>query len=125
LVNEKNEYMELKSNINYPLVSVVISTYNSASTIEPVLEALHNQDYPLKCIEVTVVDGTSIDNTVEIVKKFAGRYDHLIYDFKIIVHERNMGVSKARSDGIRASKGEFILILVDSDVVLPRTLLER
>jgi len=118
LVNEKNRYMELKSNINYLLVSVVISTYNSASTIEPVLEALLNQDYPLKHIEVIVVDGASIDNTVEIVKRFAEKYRHLFYDFKIIVHERNMGVSKARNDGIKASKGEFILIL-DSDVVLP------
>jgi len=114
----KREYMELKSNINYPLVSVVISTYNSASTIEPVLEALLKQDYPLKCIEIIVVDGASIDNTVEIVKKFAEKYGHLFHDFKIIVHERNMGVSKARNDGIKVSKGEFILIL-DSDVVLP------
>jgi len=110
--------MELKRDEFLPLVSVVISTYNSASTIEPVLEALLKQDYPLNRIEVIVVDGASIDNTVEIVNRYAEKYRHLFYDFKIMVHERNMGVSKARNDGIKASKGEFILIL-DSDVVLP------
>jgi len=61
--------MELKKSVAPPLMSVAISTYNSASTIEAVLEALFNQDYPLKYIEVIAVDGASTDNTVEIVKK--------------------------------------------------------
>jgi len=108
----------VKINGELPLVSVVISTYYSVPTIGQVLEALLKQNYPLKRIEVIIVDGASTDDTIKIVKKFAENYAHLFHDFKVIIHEKNMGVSKARNDGIKASNGDFILIL-DSDVVLP------
>lgn len=102
----------------HDVVSVVITTYNSASTIREVLNALLTQEYPLSLIEVIVVDDHSHDNTLDIVKEFEGEHRGKFYDFKIIVHEENLGVSRARNDGIKASRGGHVLIL-DSDVVLP------
>ena len=107
-----------KENLEKPLVTIVITTYNSEVTIEDVLNALLLQDYPLKFLEVIVVDGCSIDRTVDRVKEFLERYHDKFYDFKLIVHDKNYGVSKARNDGIRLARGEYIMIL-DSDVVLP------
>lgn len=113
-----DSYMGLTATSKKGLVSVVITTYNSASTIFEVLNALLEQEYPLNMIEVIVVDGCSYDNTLSIVREFKKLHGSKFHDFKIIIHERNLGVSKARNDGIKASSGEYILIL-DSDVVLP------
>lgn len=41
---------------------------------------------------------------------------------KLIVHDRNYGVSKARNDGIRVSRGKYLLIL-DHDVVMPSNII--
>ena len=109
--------MEMKAR-EKPLISVTISTYNSGATIEEVLNSLLIQDYPLKLIEVIVVDDHSVDNTTDKVRKFMERYHDKFYDFKLVIHERNLGVSKARNDGIKLARGEYIMIL-DSDVVLP------
>lgn len=117
-------YMELMDAYNRSVVSIVITTYNSASTIYEVLNALLKQQYPLYLIEVIIVDGRSHDTTLSIVERFMNEYGKKFYDFKIIVHERNLGVSKARNDGIKISHGEYILIL-DSDVVLPPNAIEE
>lgn len=107
-----------------PLVSVTITTYNSENTIEDVLNALLNQYYSLKRIEVIVVDDHSIDNTMDKVKAFMGKYRDQFYGFKLIIHDKNYGVSKARNDAIKLAKGKYILIL-DSDVVLPPNAITR
>jgi len=60
--------MEMKISESLPLVSVVISTYYNASTIGQVLEALLKQNYPLKRIEIVIVNGASNDDTIKIVK---------------------------------------------------------
>jgi len=101
-----------------PLVTITISTYNSEVTIDDVLNSLLQQKYPLKLIEVIVVDDHSIDGTVNKIKRFMEEYGNKFYDFKLIVHDRNYGVSKARNDGIKHARGKYIVIL-DSDVVLP------
>jgi len=101
-----------------PLVSVTITTYNSENTINDVLNALLNQEYPLKRIEVIVIDGHSVDNTVDKVRIFMEKHRDKFYDFQLIIHDKNYGVSKARNDAIKLAKGRFIVIL-DSDVVLP------
>ena len=46
-----------------PLVSVVIPTYNSASTLSKTIEALCTQDYPQELLEIVVVDDGSTDKT--------------------------------------------------------------
>jgi len=104
--------------VRRPLVTITISTYNSEATIDEVLNSLLQQDYPLKLIEVIVVDGHSIDGTVNKVRKFIEKHGNKFYDFKLVIHDRNYGASKARNDGIRSARGKYIVIL-DSDVVLP------
>jgi glycosyltransferase involved in cell wall biosynthesis len=100
-----------------PIITVTISTYNSANTIDFVLAALLSQTYPTKCIEVIMVDGHSQDNTVEKVKKFIASYRNYFHDIKLIIHDKNYGVSKARNDGILSATGTYLVVL-DSDVIL-------
>ncbi len=87
-----------------PLVSVVIPTYNRSDTILRALRSVSNQTF--QDFELIVVDDGSNDNTVELIKDFDPR-------LKIIM-QKNQGVSIARNNGIKASRGKYIALL-DSD----------
>ncbi|MEM3951773.1 glycosyltransferase [Saccharolobus sp.] len=102
-----------------PKVSIVIATYNSERYLPYLFESLLSQEgVPLKEIEVIFVDGNSSDATIDLLYDFMHKYREVFYDVKVVVHDINYGVSKARNDGIRISEGEYVLIL-DSDVMLP------
>ena len=88
-----------------PLVSFIIPTLNRERTIGPCLESIAKQTYPN--VEILVVDGESIDNTVSIASRYTSK---IIYDSGTLGH--------ARQHGAEESKGE-ILGIFDSDVILP------
>ncbi len=93
-----------------PLVSVVIPLFNGerflAETIESVLAQTHRP------VETIVVDDGSTDRSAEI----AGSYPVTYLD------QRNSGVAAARNRGLEAARGEYISLLDQDDVWLPRKL---
>lgn len=92
---------------NLPLVSVVIATHNSGSVLSKVLESITKQDYPKNRIEILIIDGNSVDNTISIARRYLCR---IFNNFKIDqVYAKYMGYLKA--------KGKYLLFL-DSDEVL-------
>ncbi|MCM8781787.1 MAG: glycosyltransferase [Candidatus Omnitrophica bacterium] len=99
--------------MNMPFISVVIPVYNGEETIKRCMEAVRGQDYPKDRYEVIVVDDGSIDETRTIAQKYADI---------VISHSKNLGLSRARMDGMKVAKGE-IIVNTDSDVVMfPNTL---
>lgn len=52
-----------------PTINVIIPTLNEEQNLKKCLEAIFRQDYDKDKIKVTVVDGGSIDKTIEIAKK--------------------------------------------------------
>jgi len=58
------------------------------------LNSLSQQDYPQVLIEVIVVDNHSAEVTVDKVKASMERYCDKFYDFKLVIHDKNYGVSK-------------------------------
>ncbi len=109
--------------MDQPLISIVLTTYNSRTTLPLVLNAILKQTYPLNKMELIIVDGGSRDETIDIIKKFLEENSYKFKAVRFIIHDKNYGVSKARNDGIKASKGDFILIL-DADVVLAYNAIE-
>ncbi|WP_170272293.1 glycosyltransferase family 2 protein [Clostridium tarantellae] len=59
--------------------------------------------------EIILINDGSKDNS----KVICDEYDKK-YDFIIVIHKNNEGLSKARNDGINYAKGEYIFF-VDSD----------
>jgi len=111
-------YQYGNKNMAYPIISIVLTTYNSENVIKPVLDGILSQDFPLNKVELVIVDDGSKDNTQNIIRDFVKIHKDKFYDVKIIIHDKNYGVSRARNDGIKANKGEYILIL-DHDVIMP------
>lgn len=58
-----------------PIVTVLIPARNEAEDIEACLAAVAEQDYPLHCLEVIVVDGASRDDTAAIARRALDRVD--------------------------------------------------
>ncbi len=88
----------------YPLVSVIMPTYNRAWTLKDAVDSVLLQDYPN--IELVVIDDGSEDNTQELLETYKNEIT--------VLRQENKGVSAARNKGIRQSRGEFIALL-DSD----------
>ncbi|WP_461126743.1 glycosyltransferase [Spirosoma aerophilum] len=84
-----------------PKMSVVVCSYNGASTIRDTMEGLLKVDYP--DFEVIVVNDGSTDKTAEIVSE---------YPFQLISTE-NRGLSNARNTGIYAATGDIVAFIDD------------
>lgn len=95
-----------------PLVSVVVTTYWSAQTLELCLSSIRSQTYPN--IEIIVVDTASNDGTQVIGKKYADKF------FQDMGPER----SAKRNFGARMATGHFVFI-VDSDMELEPDVVEQ
>jgi glycosyltransferase involved in cell wall biosynthesis len=86
----------------YPLVSIVLATYNGERFLKEQLESILVQTYPN--IEVIVVDDCSSDNTISILKEFVEK-DRRI---KIFINEENIGYVRNFEKGLRLASGSYI-----------------
>ena len=93
-------------------VSIIIPVYNVELYIAECLQSVMNQTYQgqLECI---VVDDCGTDRSMEIVARMIAGYDGPI-EFRVLHHEKNMGLSCARNTGIDAVTGDYVFFL-DSD----------
>lgn len=101
-----------------PLVSIIIPCYNSQLYILKTLKSIIDQTY--KKIEIIIVDDGSVDNTVDVARKFL---DNKKYGYKIL-KQSNSGVSKARNYGLDNCKGDYIFFL-DSDDYINKHCIEK
>jgi len=109
----------------FECVSIVITTFNDEDVIEETMNAvLANIKYSGIPAELVIVDGGSNDQTLFKVQRFLGQYANSFRNVKVITHGKNLGISKARNDGVSASSCDLVLIL-DSDVVLPPQALHK
>ncbi|MCS7092236.1 MAG: glycosyltransferase family 2 protein [Patescibacteria group bacterium] len=88
-----------------PLVSIVIATYNSAGTLELVLQSIKKQKY--KPIDIIVLDGGFTDETLQIAREYKCR----------IYQNKRVQPTYAKHVGFLEAKGKYVVFL-DSDEVL-------
>jgi len=98
-----------------PQVSIVVVTWNSGQHIQNCLECIFSQSFDN--YEIIVVDNASKDTSIEEITQ---KYPHV----KAIRNKKNLGFCKACNQGIKASQGEFILIL-NPDVFPETSFLEE
>ncbi len=91
-----------KSNINNPILSVAMITFNEERIIEKTLSAIHNW-----IDEIVVVDSLSTDKTTEILECFNVN----------LYKEKWQGYSKQKNLAISKCTGNWILVLDADEVV--------
>lgn len=92
-------------------ISLIIPTYNRATSLKRALESALNLDYPPAGYEIIVVDNGSADATAAVVEN--ARHSSPGHKFEYIREER-LGLHHARHAGVWAAKGD-ILIFTDDD----------
>lgn len=97
------------------LVSVLITTFNSAATLPACLESLRAQNYPR--LELIIVDNASTDTTLRALGAAPE-------NASLIVNPKNLGFAAAQNQAIQSARGDWLLSL-NPDVVLDPTFISR
>jgi len=97
-----------------PKVSVCVVTYNQENYIRQCLQSVVDQERHFE-IEVIVSDDCSTDNTPNIVREFAEKYDFIIP----VLREKNIGAFKNFVETHNIATGEYVCHLDGDDYWLP------
>ena len=93
------------------LVSIIIPCYNQAQYLDESVKSAIDQTY--QNIEIIIIDDGSNDNTEDIALDLVEKYPKKIQ----FISQKNTGVSEARNNAIRQSKGKYILPLDADDKI--------
>lgn len=107
--------LEIKSDDNDPLVSIIIINYNGKSHLEKCLESLLKVNYTN--FEIIIIDNNSTDGSVEFVKN---NYSQI----KIKKLEKNYGFAYPNNLGAKISNGDYLLFLNNDTIVTPNFIFE-
>jgi glycosyltransferase involved in cell wall biosynthesis len=97
-------------------VSIITVCFNSAVTIRDTIESVLSQDY--KNIEYIIIDGGSVDGTMEIVRTYGDKLSK-------VISEPDQGIYDAMNKGINLASGEVIGFLNADDVYSHEKVLNR
>ncbi len=115
-MDEKADIPEMNLNAEIK-VSVVMPIYNACRYIRPALDSILSQT--LSDIEVICVDDGSTDTSLDMLKIYQKN------DSRIrIITETNAGPALARNNGLKRSRGEYVVFL-DADDFYEIDLLEK
>ena len=97
-------------------VSIITVTYNSEKSLQRSIDSVISQDY--LDIEHIIIDGGSVDNTIDIInknKKHIAKY----------ISEKDSGIYQALNKGIRLATGQIIGILNSDDVFADTNIISK
>lgn len=99
--------------MNFPLVSIITSVYNSEKYINETIKSVLWQTY--KNFEMILVDDCSTDNSLNVIQPFIEQDSRI----KLIQLPENSGAAVARNAAIEAARGQYIAFLDSDDIWLP------
>ena len=99
------------------MISVIVPIYNAEEYLNKCLASIVNQTY--RELEIILVNDGSTDESLAICEKYKQVDDRVV-----IINKHNEGLVRARKDGIRMAKGEYITF-VDADDWIDITTYEK
>lgn len=100
------------------LFNIITVCLNAEKTIRPTMESVMNQTW--QDFEYIIVDGGSVDSTLDIVKELAAKDGRIQWR-----SEPDTGIFNAMNKGIRRAKGDFLLFLNAGDELHDNYVLEK
>ena len=97
-------------------VTIITVTYNSETYLNQCIDSVISQDY--KDIEYILIDGASLDNTINIINQYKDK----IYKW---VSDSDNGIYDAINKGIRLATGDIIGILNSDDFFADNNVISR
>lgn len=97
-------------------VSIIMSSYNSHSTVTRAINSVIKQTY--SNWELIVVDDASTDDSLQLVRSKAEEDGRI----KVIQHKDNQGAGVSRRDGILVASGDYTTFLDSDDTLVEKAL---
>lgn len=91
------------------LISIIVANYNNSNYLPECFESIINQTYG--DIEIVVVDDCSTDNSRDVIQSYKNTHPDI---FSPVILKQNVGVARARHEGILKARGSYIVTL-DAD----------
>lgn len=93
--------------VNFPLVSIIIVTFNGKCYVSDCLDAIFKNTYPN--YEIIVIDNGSYDDTIQYLNN-----QYKDKRLKTIFLDKNFGPAYARNVGVQSANGKYLAFL-DND----------
>lgn len=106
--------MEIKDTY-YPLVSIIVITYNSSQFVIETLESTKSQTYGY--IELIISDDCSTDKTVEVCKKWLESNKERFFRTELITTNKNRGVPANCNRSLKNTMGTWIKYIAGDDIL--------
>jgi glycosyltransferase involved in cell wall biosynthesis len=102
-----------------PLVTIGLTCFNAADSVERALACALSQDWP--SVEVVVVDDASADGSVAAIEMVMAKDPRV----RLIRHPVNTGPAGARNTILSEARGEFVAFFDDDDESQPDRISEQ
>ena len=98
--------------MNNPLVSVIMSVYNSEKYLAEAIESILNQTY--KNFEFIIINDGSTDSSLDIIQEYMKKDNRIV-----LINRENKGLPYSLNEGIEKVKGKYIARMDADDISLP------
>ena len=106
----------MSSEIEQPLVSIVVPSFNHAPYVQLCIESILAQDYAN--IELIIIDDGSTDSSAQIIEALAPLCIARFVRFEFYSRP-NKGLSATVDEGLRWARGEYFAAIASDDVMFP------
>lgn len=96
-----------------PRITVLMAIYNCAVTLEEAIDSLYAQTY--KDFKLVLCDDASTDNTYDVAKSYADRYNNII----LIRNEQNSKLAASLNRCLEYADTEYVARMDGDDISLP------
>lgn len=100
-------------------ITIGIPVYQSVDYIQDTMNSALNQSFP--DIEFLIVDDRGNDGTMDVISHFQTSHPRG-NDIRILVNEKNKGVSYSRNRIIEEARGRFLYFMDSDDTIEPNTI---
>lgn len=105
----------MNKEINCPLVSVIVVTYNSSNHVLETLESIKNQTYTN--LEIIITDDCSTDRTISITNNWLESNKTIKKVTKVITSSKNTGTPENCNRGFEFASGKWVKTISGDDTL--------